>query len=138
VTSVREKFFRISLCCLAVVWVGLCVPSTVSAQIPSPGYTFVEVRDESDKPIANAIGIVYDESGAEIGSGVTDARGEAAVVQHRPGAGEWIFRVIKSGYVVYEGVLKPGGEYTNLRVPVKLIRRGRSKPITPQGTSPPP
>ena len=113
-------------------------PSTVSAQLPSPGYTFVDVRDESDKPIANAIGIVYDESGTEIGNGVTDARGEAAVVQNRRGAGEWVLRIIKPGYLVYEGVLKPGGEYTYLRVPVKLIRRGRSKPVTPQGTSPPP
>jgi hypothetical protein len=126
---------RILLCCLAV---SFCFVGTVSAQIPSPGYTFVDVRDESDKPIANAIGIVYDESGAEIGSGVTDARGEAAVAQNRRGAGEWVIRVIKSGYVVYEGVLKPAGEYANVRVPVKLIRRVRSKPITPQGTSPPP
>ena len=136
--STGQNLLRFSLCCLAVVWVSLCLPTAVSAQTPSPGYTFVEVHDESDKPIANAIGIVYDESGAEIGSGVTDARGEAAVVQHRPGAGEWVLRIIKSGYLVYEGVLKPTGEYSNVRVPVKLIRRGRSRPVTPQGTSPPP
>ena len=136
-TSSKE-LIRISLCCLAVVWVSLCFQRTVSAQVPSPGYTFVEVHDESDKPIANAIGIVYDETGAEIGSGVTDARGEAALVQNRRGAGEWVFRMIKAGYVIYEGVLKPAGEYINVRVPVKLVRRGRTKPVTPQGTSPPP
>ena len=136
-SSSFEKLMRISLCCLALVWVSLCFQMTVSAQIPAPGYTFVEVRDESDKPIANAIGIVYDESGAEIGSGVTDVRGEAGLIQNRRGTGEWVFRVIKSGYLIYEGVLKPAGEYTNVRVPVRLVRRGRSKPVTPQGTSPP-
>ena len=133
-----KKLLRFSVCCLAVVWVSSCFPSTVSAQIPSPGYTFVDVRDESDKPIANAVGIVYDESGAEIGSGVTDARGEAALVRNRRGAGEWVLRIIKSGYLVYEGVLKPTGEYTDVRVPVKLIKRVRSKPVTPKGTSRPP
>ena len=133
-----ENLLRVSLCCLTVVWISLHLPSTVSAQVPSPGYTFVEVHDESDKPIANAVGIVYDESGTEIASAVTDARGEAALVQNRRGAGEWVFRIIKSGYLVYEGVLKPAGEYSNVRIPVKLIRRVRAKPVEPKGTSRPP
>jgi len=129
---------KLLLCCFAVVCVNMCFDRTVSAQIPSPGYTFVEVRDESDKPIANAVGIVYDQSGAEIGNGVTDARGEAALIQNRGKGGEWVFRIIKSGYLIYEGVLKPAGEYQDVRVPVRLVRRVRSKSVTPQGTSPPP
>lgn len=136
-TSACEQLLRISLCGVAVTGGVLCSNSTVSAQIPPPGYIFVDVRDESDKPVANVTGIVYNAAGAEVGSAVTDQRGEAALIQNREAGSDWIFRIIKSGYVIYEDIIKTTGQYSNVRVAVKLVRRARSQLVTPQGTAPP-
>jgi hypothetical protein len=106
------------------------------AQIPPPGYIFVEVRDESDKPVANATGVVYDAAGAEVGSAVTDQRGEAALIQNREPGNDWVFRIIKPGYVIFEDTIKATGKYSSVRVAVKLVRRARSRLVPPE-TGPP-
>lgn len=91
------------------------------AQLPSPGYIFLEAKDQADKPVVSAAAVVYDESGKEVGSSATDKEGKANLLQNSREKKKFIFRVIKSGYLTYEGVFETSGEYNHVEIKVKLI-----------------
>jgi hypothetical protein len=137
-------FFKLLVTSFAVTLLTM----TAAAQLPRPGYTFVEVKDELDKPVPNAVGVAYDATGVEIGSGVTNKEGKASLIQNGYLNSDIVIRVMKSGYVTFEARAKAGGRYVNQTIPVKLKERPkepgpavvsrpkRRKPFD-QGLSPP-
>jgi hypothetical protein len=106
---------------LAAAAALLVCADNASAQLPSPGYIFLEATDQADKPVVSAAAVVYDESGKEVGSSATDREGKATLLQNSREKKKFIFRVIKSGYLTYEGVFETSGEYKHVEIKVKLI-----------------
>ena len=99
-----------------------------TAQVPSPGYAFLEVKDEKDKPVSGAAVVVYDKSGKEIGGWVTDPGGKAPLLRKNRGAERYVLRVIKAGYLTYEGVIETSEQYwRNDEIKIKLVSLSKSK-----------
>jgi hypothetical protein len=131
----------------------LACANVTSAQELAPGYAFAEVTDETDQPVSGAVAVVHNEAGDEIGSSVTTPEGLASLVMNGYEKKSFIVRVIKRGYVTYEGEFKTtGAHYENIRVKIQLVplskprsktraeRRASStlkRPPTPAGPSPP-
>jgi hypothetical protein len=115
--------------CAAAVCALLACSTAASAQLPSPGYFFLEVLDEADKPMSGAATVVYDSSGKEVESSVTNPSGRAPLFRNRYGTERFVFRVIKPGYLTYEGTLVPSGEYKREETSVKLISSRKPKSI---------
>ncbi|HEX8708786.1 MAG TPA: carboxypeptidase-like regulatory domain-containing protein [Pyrinomonadaceae bacterium] len=113
---------RFAAAAAALLW---CV-AAASAQEISPGYTFVEVKDGKDRPVVGASAAAYNEAGEEVASSVTDATGKARLISKRRGERQrqrFIVRVVKPGYLTYEGVIENSGAqwWHNETIEVKLI-----------------
>src|SRR5262245_3071562 len=130
---------------IVLCWLALC-GGTVRAQVPPPLYTFLEVTGESGAPVAGASVVLYNASGEEVRHWVTDDGGKVRIRGHKSGLinepwlsndanGGRIVRVIKLGYLTYEGALEGpltdklvsedrGGE---AKIKIQLLRRPRSK-----------
>jgi hypothetical protein len=121
------RWLKCSARCAAAAFALLACSTAVSAQVPSPGYFFLEVSDEADKPVSGAATVVYDSSGKELESSVTDSSGGAALFRNRYEKERFVFRVIKPGYLTYEGTLVTSGPYTRERIRIKLVPALRPK-----------
>ena len=147
------KWLKRAVQCLVAACATAAFACAASAQIPSPGYTFAEVSDEDGKPVSGATTVVYNESGEESASSVTDSEGKSLLIQNGYQQGHFILRVIKRGFVTYEGRFEPaGGRYVSGTIKIKLTHaRGRKRKAvgkrraasafkrapTPTGPSPP-
>lgn len=147
------KWLKCAAQCLAAACAVAAFACSASAQIPPPGYTFAEVTDEDGKPVSGATTVVYNESGEEAASSVTDSEGRSVLIQNGYRQGHFILRVIKRGFATYEGVFEPAGaQYVSGSIKIKLTparvrkrkavdkRRAASafkRAPTPTGPSPP-
>lgn len=148
------KWLKRVVQCLVAAYATAAFAGTASAQIPPPGYTFAEVTDEDGKPVSGATTVVYNESGEESASSVTDSEGKSILIQNGRQQEHFILRVIKRGFVTYEGRFEPaGGQYVSGSIKIKLTHaRGRKRKAvvgkqrdasafkrapTPTGPSPP-
>ncbi|MCU1267597.1 MAG: hypothetical protein JWM21_3915 [Acidobacteria bacterium] len=115
---------------MGMIWacILLACATVASAQLPTMGYAFAEVIDETKKPLVGAAAVVYNESGAEVGGSITDGSGRARLVQNVDGKRSYVIRVIKSGYQTYESVFEPSGHYNNTEIKIKLVALSRLKP----------
>lgn len=116
-----------SIQCAAFAFALLACSTAASAQELSRGYFFLEVLDEAGKPVSGASAVVYDSTGREAASSVTEAGG-ARLFQNSSDTTRYIFRVIKSGFVTYEGTFVTSGTYRQEHLRVKLIRLPALKP----------
>ena len=134
-----------------------CCANIASAQLPSPGYVFVELSDEASRPVSGAAVVLYDLKGNEIGSNVTDQKNQASIRRRSyHSEGKLIVRVVKPGFVTQEvmvdttpreywqilelklklvAVSKPGGKVTP--APRKQ-KPARSSKRAPPGSGPSP
>jgi hypothetical protein len=119
-----------SLILAAAVGVLFVCADIALAQVPSSGYIFLEATDQSDKPVFSAAAVVYDESGNEVGSSATDKQGKVSLLQNRSDKKKYIFRVIKSGYLTYEGVFETSGQYNRVTINIKLVSASSPEPQT--------
>jgi hypothetical protein len=121
------RWLKCSARCAAVAFALLACSASASAQLPSPGYLFLEVLDEADKPVSGAATVVYDSSGKELESSATDSSGRASLFRNRSEKERFVFRVIKPGYLTYEGTLVTSGQYKREEIRIKLIPTLRPK-----------
>jgi hypothetical protein len=121
------RWLKCSARCAAAAFALLACSTAVSAQLPSPGYFFLEVSDEADKPVSGAATVVYDSSGKELESSSTDSSGRAALFRNHPQAERFVFRVVKPGYQTYEGTFVTSGQYKREQIRIKLTPTLRSK-----------
>jgi hypothetical protein len=128
--------FKQSLMLAAAVGTLFACANIASAQVPSPGYIFLEAIDQADKPVFSAAAVTYDESGNEVASSVTDKKGEASLFRNSSEKKKFVFRVIKSGYLTYEGIFETSGQYDNVKIKIRLI--SASRPGTKEGKVPEP
>ena len=82
----------------------------IAAQVMPPGYVFVEVSDQTGKPVSGAAVVLYDLEGREIGSSITDPDSRAAInkqTHYYSGqkAQKFIVRITKPGYLTQEVLL---------------------------------
>ena len=147
------KWLKRSVQCLVAACAPAAFACAASAQIPPPGYTFAEVTGEDGKPVSGATPVVYNESGEELTSSVTDSEGKSVLIRNDYQQGRFILRVIKRGFATYEGGFEPaGGRYVSGGIKIKLTpARGRKRKAvdkrraasafkrapTPTGPSPP-
>ena len=130
--------------CAAVAFALLACATAASAQVPYQGYFFLEASDEAGKPVSGAATVVYDSSGKELESSATDAGGRARLFRNRDGSERFVFRVIKPGYITYEGTFTTSSQYKNEVISIKLIASQRPKSkadavrLPPAPASPPP
>ncbi len=124
------RWLKCSARCAAAAFALLACSTAASAQVPLPGYFFLEVLDEADKPVSGAATIVYDSSGKEQESSSTDSSGHASLFRNRSGTERFVFRVIKPGYLTYEGTLVTSSQYKNEQISIKLIPSLRPKSKT--------
>ncbi len=133
---------------IVVCWLMLC-GKAVEAQVAPPIYTFVEVTNESGKPVAGAAVVIYNASGEEVRHWVTDDAGKAYIRGSKHGlvAGEqwlynnkdsYIIRITRSGYLTYENALEGSladkldlGDRSDrdekFKLKIKLLRHAKSK-----------
>jgi hypothetical protein len=116
------RWLRCSVRCAAGAFALLACSTVASAQVPSPGYFFLEALDEADKPVSGAATVVYDSSGKEVESSATDSKGRASLFRNRYGTERFVFRVIKPGFLTYEGTLVSSGQYKREEIRIRLIR----------------
>lgn len=121
------RWLKCSARCAAVAFALLACSASASAQVPPPGYFFLEVLDEADKPVSGAATVVYDSSGKELESSATDSSGGAALFQNRYETQRFVFRVIKPGYLTYEGTFVTSGQYKREQIRIKLTPTLRPK-----------
>ncbi len=130
----RRWLKRSSLCAAVVVCAWASCVGTASAQQLSPGYTFADVTDEADQPVAGAVAVVYKESGEEAATTVTIMEGRASLMVNGYEKKRFVFRIIKPCYRTYEGAFETSGKYTpNTIIRVKLVSLCKPKP-KPSGT----
>lgn len=110
-----------SLILAAAAGALLVFADNASAQQLSTGYIFLEAKGQADKPVVSAAAVVYDESGKEVGSAATNREGRASLFRNSDAKKKFVFRVIKSGYLTYEGVFETSGQYTHVEIQVQLI-----------------
>ena len=122
-----------------------CTREATAQEVPR-SYVFLEVLDDLDRPVSAAVAVTYNESGEEVGSGVTDSAGVVQVLEttwHRESI--LIFRVLKPGYLTSEAVSKSstGHRWSNERLKIKLVRvstpgvvGARPAPRPPRGAAP--
>lgn len=122
------RWLKRSAQCAAAAFALLACSAAASAQIPSPGYFFLEVNDEADNLVPGAATVVYDSAGKELESSVTDEYGHARLLQNREGTERFVFRVTKSGFVTYEGTFVTSGRYARKEIHIKLMRSLAPKP----------
>src|SRR3954469_24782019 len=121
------RWLKCSARCAAAAFALLACSASASAQLPSPGYFFLEVLDEADKPVSGAATVVYDRSGKELESSATNSSGRASLFRNRSEKERFVFRVIKPGYLTYEGTLVTSGPYKREEIRIKLIPSHRPK-----------
>ena len=121
------RWLKCSARCAAVAFALLACSASASAQVPLPGYFFLEVLDEADNPVSGAATVVYDSSGKELESSATDSSGGAALFRNRYETQRFAFRVIKPGYLTYEGTFVTSGQYTREMIRIKLTPTLRPK-----------
>ncbi|HKV42703.1 MAG TPA: hypothetical protein VJX67_26115 [Blastocatellia bacterium] len=95
------------------------------AQEIRAGYTFVDVVGDRDKPVVSAAVIVYNSSGDEVLSGVTDVQGKASLLKNMGdnNGSTLIVRVLKRGFQTYESVFKSSdGPWNSEHLLVRLAR----------------
>lgn len=105
------------------------------AQVPAPVYMYAELTDETNQPVFGAATVVYNESGEEIASSATDPDGRTPLLMNR-GRHRFIVRILKAGYLTYEGVFETTGEYRNAEIKIKLISDPKSKTGASRRASP--
>ena len=86
------RWLNRSLQCAAAAFALLVCSAAASAQIPPPGYIFLEASDEADKPVSGAATVVYDSDGKELESSFTDIYGHARLFRNRDGSERFVFR----------------------------------------------
>lgn len=124
------RWLKCSARCAAAAFALLACSASASAQVPPNGYFFLEVLDEADKPVSGAATVVYDSSGKELESATTDESGGAHLFRNRYETTRFVFRVIKPGYLTYEGTLVTSGQYTNERISINLVSTLKPKSKT--------
>ena len=127
-----------SLILVSAIGILCLCADNASAQIPPSGYIFLEVTDTAEKPVFSAAAVVYDQAGNEVASSITDREGTVNLLMNRNDKKKFGFRVIKSGFLTYEGVFETSGEYINVRIKVRLIPASRPKEGKVPETLPPP
>jgi hypothetical protein len=114
------RWLKCSARCAAAAFALLACSASASAQVLPPGYFFLEVLDEADKPVAGAATVVYDSSGNEMESSATNSS-RTFLFRNRDAGERFVFRVIKPGYLTYEGTLVTSGLSRNEMISIKLI-----------------
>jgi hypothetical protein len=87
------------------------------------------VLDEADKPVSDAATVVYDSLGKELESSATGSSGRATLFRNRYQPERFVFRVIKFGYMTYEGTFVTSGQYKQEVISIKLTPSLRPKSI---------
>lgn len=123
----RTRWLRPLIIGAATCCALLLSASASSAQLPSPGYSFAEVTDETDRPVFGAGVAVYNGLGDEIAASVTDSVGSVRLVMNGYVRERFIVRIIKTGCLTYEGVFETSGAYRNSLIKIKMICESRPK-----------
>lgn len=118
----------------ATIFVLLVCAKIAPAQLPSPGYVFLEITDEANKPIGGAAAVFYDNKGNELSSTVSDPSGRAHFYKgYGRGPDHLVVRVIRHGYLTHESILERGSEYSrDDRVKIKLVSLSKFRHKTVQ------
>lgn len=126
------RWLKRTIICVAAAYASLVCANVTLAQEMSPGYAFAEVKDETDQPVFGAAVVVYKETGEEVGSSSTNAQGRAALFRKTRSEQRFIVRVLKSGYLTYEGVLDSSREnwWRDDEIKIKLVSLSKPKSRT--------
>lgn len=109
----RWRWLKPSAISTAAIVVLLACVKITPAQLPSPGYVFLEITDEASQPVSGAAAVFYDNKGNELASSISDPAGRASFNKGYGGIPNLVvIRVVKQGYVTLESTLDKEQNYS--------------------------